>query len=522
MQFVQLFSLRWRSGAAIAFSVFVGVFVPNHARAELPSVPPDGGAGRSAGTVSLRDVLGQAVEGNADLRRARATVESAAARALQSEGQFDFVLSGDGTVSRRKTPPLTPQDVLSGDTRALTLDLALSRALESGGNVSLSAQDVVTRSTLASQCGGVAPCSIYGSNLSLTFTQPLLRGFGSEIALMNIREARIQKDIALLNRQARASLVIRDVVTAYWEWAYAGDDLEIRRAAVRLADEQRKATQAQVDVGRLGAADLAAVDRAIADRSQDVVVAEQSWLNRGLDIERLLGRAVTPDFSSPRTAEHATPLESASVAIDTRAETERALASSPQLKALRAGQSISELEIQRALSLLRPQLDLTGTLSSIGRTKDNFSESWAEVGRMEALNGSIGAAFQWPLQNRAARGAEMAARSAGDSSRIDAEDLELGIRDSVVRLSTAIRTGARRGELARQAVSYAEVNLRAEQSRFEVGRSTNNDVLLRQQELKSAQIQVVRAATDVAIAEAALAAVSGDILDRYQIALRGL
>ena len=58
-------------------------------------------------------------------------------------------------------------------------------------------------------------------------------------------------------------------------------------------------------------------------------------------------------------------------------------------------------------------------------------------------------------------------------------------------------------------------------ARFDVGRSTNNDVLLRQQELKAAEIQVARAATDQANAETALSALSGDILERYGITLSG-
>jgi outer membrane protein TolC len=88
-------------------------------------------------------------------------------------------------------------------------------------------------------------------------------------------------------------------------------------------------------------------------------------------------------------------------------------------------------------------------------------------------------------------------------------------------MAAAARTAARRGDLARAAVGYAQKNLEAERARFEVGRSTNNDVLLRQQELKSAEIQVARAMTDLANAETALATLTGDILERYGVVLGG-
>ena len=62
-----------------------------------------------------------------------------------------------------------------------------------------------------------------------------------------------------------------------------------------------------------------------------------------------------------------------------------------------------------------------------------------------------------------------------------------------------VRTAARRVELAKATVGFANQNLEAEKARFSVGRSTNNDVLLRQQELKSAEIQVVQATVDLLV-----------------------
>ena len=74
--------------------------------------------------------------------------------------------------------------------------------------------------------------------------------------------------------------------------------------------------------------------------------------------------------------------------------------------------------------------------------------------------------------------------------------------------------------LSRETVKFAERNLEAEEARFSVGRSTNNDVILRQQELKVAQIQVVRAGVDLLLAEIALGAMTGDLLERYGVELK--
>jgi outer membrane protein TolC len=497
--------------------IVVGVVVgaagtPRAAAAETPA--PRG--------LGLREVLVAAVIGNADLQREGVAIAISDANVLGAEGQFDFILTGDGTFTRRTTPPISGTDVVSGLTESLTADLALGRALETGGQISLAAQGIWTRTNSRIQCGvgtlnSTVDCTYYNANLALTFTHPLLRGFGAEVALANLRKQRIQRDSELLNRQARAAIVVRDVVTAYWELGYASDDLAIRHAAVSLAEEQRKATQIQVDVGRLGVADLAAVDRAIADRQQEVALSEQTLVGKALDLERLLGHPIQGDFSPAEALQRPS---ASPTAIDQAAEIAHALESSPQLRALRTGLQLSAIDVRTAQAMLRPQLDFTGSIATSGR-KDQLGDSWAQAARFEAFNWSAGLTFQLPVQNRAARGAEQVAQANGALAHINVVDLELGIRDGVVRLAAAARSAARRGEWARASIGYARKNLDAEHARFDVGRSTNNDVVLRLQELKNAEIQAARAVADLANAETALEALTGDILDHYGVVLRG-
>jgi outer membrane protein TolC len=268
-------------------------------------------------------------------------------------------------------------------------------------------------------------------------------------------------------------------------------------------------------VGRLGALELAAADRAIADRQQDVALAEQALVGRALDLEHLLGRPVGGDFQPYAAADSPS---TAPAVIDQKAEMAHALESSPALKALKAGVASAEVDILTAESLVRPRLDFVGSVAALGR-QGALGEAWEQTARLGTLAWSAGLQFALPVQNRVARGNADAVRGAADSARIDVADLELQIRDGAIRLSAAARTAARRYARARAEVGYAEKNLQAEKARFDVGRSTNNDVLLRQQELKTAELQVARAVADQAIAEAALDALTGDILDRYGVVL---
>jgi outer membrane protein len=472
--------------------------------------------------LSLMEALQRAVTGNVDLQRDRVTIELADANLLASRGQFDFVLTGALNFQRSTTPPLTAQDIASGYTNDLGFDIGVQRNLETGGSLRLALQNDAINTNSRLQCGspaGVATtCTFYNSQFDLTFNHPLLRGFGTEVTQANIRKNRIQKDLALLNRQMRAANVLRDVVTSYWELAYATQALNISRSAVDLAREQLRITKAQIDVGRLAPIDQAAVERAIGDRQQDVAVAEQNLYSRALDLRRLLGQPADPSLAAlaAMDAPTASPRD-----VDAAGEVKRALDMNPQLRALKLGLQLNAIDIQTALNTTSPRLDFVGTIGSRGRNS-NFAETLGQTVGLDDLTWSAGLNFQAAIENRAARGQYRAAQLTADQARLDAGSLELQIRDVVMRTSMQIHTASIRVDLAIKTVGFAQQNLEAEKARFSVGRSTNNDVLLRQQELKSAEISVVRANVDLLNADVVLSAITAEILDRYGIILRGL
>jgi len=472
--------------------------------------------------LSLAQAIERALGGNADLRRERVAVAKAAANLTAAEGQFDVRLESNVWVKRQTTPALAECaapaciDLAAGTTTAVAFGLGVSRNLETGGSLKLSGLATRTSSVLPPG-SDLLGATYHDSSLALTFTHPLLRGFGTEIAQANLRKARIQQDITQLRRQMRACNVLRDVVIAYWELAYATQDLTIKHSAVELAREQLRTTQAMITAGRLAEADRASVERAIAQRLEDLATAEQSLYFRSLDLQRLFG--VAPDPRAPLLAAADAP-PTGSPPLDDAAEVKRALAANPQLRSLRLGLGLSALDLVTARNTLRPRLDVTGSVGPVGR-RTGLGDSLKQTAGFGDLAWSAGLSFELPAQKRAARGQMRAAEEDLDLARIDAQDFELQVRDLVLRATSGIRTTSKRVELGRQEVEFARLNLDAERARFQAGRATNNDVLLRQQELKDAETRLLRATVDQNATEATLAAVTAEVLERYGVVLAG-
>ncbi len=480
------------------------------------------GAAR-AESLSLREALRRAVGGNRDLLKARVAVQIAQAQVTAAQGHFDLISKGGLSYGREVTPALSDQDAVGGATRTLDWNLGLSRNLETGGSLALSLDTSRVATTSRLQSGQVletddVATTFYATNLNLTFTHPLWRGLGAQIATAQLRRQRVAESESLLNRQMQAANAVRDVVTAYWELAYATQMVGIARSAVNLAEEQLRATQALIEVGRLATVDAAAVERAIGQRQQGLALAEQDLYLRGLELRRLLGQPVEPGTPSLEAGDAP---EASGSTLDVAAEIQLALDNNPQLRALRMGTKLSQIDVQMAQDTLHPRLDFVGQVGSAGR-RVGLAESFSQLGQTENLGWVAGLTFEVPLENRTARGQMQAARLAQVATQLDAETLSLQLRELVLRLATSARTAATRVQLAQREVGFAQINLDAERARFSVGRATNNDVLLRQQELKDAETRVVRAQVDLLSADAALAAATAEILGRYDMELTGL
>jgi HAE1 family hydrophobic/amphiphilic exporter-1 len=399
------------------------------ARAE--NEPAPGAAEPSA--LSLRDAIARTAAGNVQLLKQNVALRSSQGSVTAALGQFDLVLAGDGTFSRNATPPLSEtrssmggaggaagaggamgtggaggtavaptSDRNSGTSYSEVFDLSLSRALESGGNLTLAVQGRGTTTSTTFQCGALfaTSCQIYAPSMTLSFTQPVLRGFGRQIAEANLRKARINADLALLNRQAQASNTVRDTIIAYWELAYQTQDLDNQRFSERLAREQLRTTDAQIQVGKLGELTAAAVHRAIATAQQAEASSEQALMGRALDLQRLFGSAVPAGFVGYKAAD---VLEASKHDVDVDAETRHALEASPALKSIRMGLKISETDLAVALDSMRPQLNFVASVSQGGRNQA-LAESLRQMTNPDYVDYSAGLTFQLPLQNRAARG----------------------------------------------------------------------------------------------------------------------
>ena len=171
--------------------------------------------------LSLREALKLALENNKDIEVARENVKIAEFDLLGARGAYDPRLSSQSYYERVKTPI---SSFLSGGANGAvtSADYTGTVRLEGlapkgGGTYRLDFSSI--RSTTDSQFAALNPQ--YPTALTLTFTQPLVRGFRFDNSRRQIEIAK--KNLSLTDTQFRQRAIdtITNVQRAYWDLVFA-------------------------------------------------------------------------------------------------------------------------------------------------------------------------------------------------------------------------------------------------------------------------------------------------------------
>jgi len=474
-----------------------------------------GGLAR-AESLGVREVVERAVRQNPALASAAADIGIAAGAVRAAAGLDDFILDAGAqwTNSRSATVAGSPQQTPAADD--VQLNLGVTKPLPSGGSIGISASGEWKRTEFLSGIDNpVSSTSVtYVPSVSLNFSHPLLAGAGRRVARAAQARAEAQKDVATLAQIQTATAVVRDVVSAYWEVVFAAADWEIEKAAAASARDQLERTEANIRVGKLPPSASAEVKVTIALREEAALVSERVLLDRALDLRELAGMDIGADPSITPTDALEVVTHTPSIAAALSGARER----NPDLLVAKAREVASIVEVDAADTRPTLNFSVSGGPSAVS---DDAGDALSQMGKFKTYNLLASLTFRDALGRDAARGALQSARAGVDKAKVSTSQVQRQVDASVARVVAALSEAAQRVAVMEPAIAQANLDLDGERARFEVGRATNFDVLRRQQELTDTQLRLARAKTDYLQAEAALAALTGDILDRFGVSVFG-
>ncbi|MEE9382725.1 MAG: TolC family protein [Nannocystaceae bacterium] len=487
--------------------------------------------------LSLSEVLKIALDENIDLRSRVVDISISETTILSAVGAYDVRFTAGVDASYQRNPARGSQFALSTGSRSLGGQIGLQRKLETGGSLRL---EVAATRSIAEQpisfidpSAGSVDLASYRLAPALTLTHPLLRGLGIRVNRASVHRARLATSQSEALELDQAQLLVRDLVHAYWDVLFAKGDLANKRRSVELSRRQLDRTLVQVSAGRLAPVDAKSVEQRLATGESEVLVAEYALMDRSLTLRTLMGQKFA-DRVVLGVRPITDPTDVRPELLDPTQLVKRALASNPQVRQLGfaiASRRVDELE---AANNRLPQLDFSGSFSPVGRSVDSAPNdaagvpgergSWAEAfgnfvsddvqdnGLLADFTVSGSLSLTWDIQNRTADAGFERTQLELEKAELNLERVRQTTGTAVLRAVHSLRTAVKRMQVERLSVELAQQNLSAEQARFEVGRSTNYDVLQRIDAISTAESGALSAHIDYLKGLAQLQTLTGEIL----------
>ncbi|RZK13122.1 MAG: TolC family protein, partial [Hymenobacter sp.] len=298
---------------------------------------------------------------------------------------------------------------------------------------------------------------------------PIGAGLLIDARRSTLRQAKALQVAAEADRVKQINEVWLQAAKDYWNWYYAYQQIQLIREGVALADRRFQATARRAQIGDQAPIDSVEAQITVQDRQVQatqllvevqnarMVLSNHLWNKNGQPVE-------LPAYAAPQV-----PVLDTVSRAELQQLAEQAAANHPTLVKLGAKIRQYGIEERYRRELLKPKINLSGTLISQGNFYQSEVPSYYNFG---LDNYKLGVDFSFPLFLREQRGKLQYTRIQLKEFALEQQQSQ---RTIVTQVNTVYNTlKAYESQLALQAQTIANqrILLRAELQKFELGEST--------------------------------------------------
>ncbi len=473
--------------------------------------------------LTLQVAIRRALEKNFEIRAERYTPQIARARQLSASGKFDPVAQVSVTYDENNQELRTLDNELvtptaSGDTPDLfarTTGLEVDSSI-AGLNPWGMTYDIGASSTRNTD--NRISNDRFNSFLGISLSQPLLKNFGTDVNLAQLRIARADRAISEWTLRERVIQVVTDTVNTYCDLFVAKENLGVEERSRALSAQLLADNLKRAEIGVMSPLDVIQARADLASREESVLVAKRTML----DSENFLKQLVTDEVFRVLS----TPIEIGGLPSlpDARANKEKdfplAFQMRPDYRQALLDLQKRQINVVFARNQTLPQLDLVASFG-INGIDTGLAKSLSRVTGQDTNNftWSSGVVGSLPIPNRQARGEAQARELETAQALVELKRLEQSILVEADNAAGRIETTRELIVATSAALDFARKTLEAAQARLASGTTTTFEVLQFQRDLATAEINAIRARADHIRAIAAYARVTGLTLAKYHISL---
>ena len=336
----------------------------------------------------------------------------------------------------------------------------------------------------------------YSTGAQFALTQPLLRGFGSDVNLASLRIARNNRQSSAWEFKQGIIDVVTQTVFVYNELYSALRNYEAAQHSRDLALELCKEEKVRAELGVKIELDVVTAQAEAASREEAVLLAKNNIENN----ERLLKQLITSDTKTLLETQVAIepPPTAAIGKMDVEVGVREALRERPDYQQALLALQTRRINVVTARNGALPRLDLVGSLNLLGLDSNNIADSlrFFDSSTRNPQSWSVGALLSIPIGNRTAKGRLQAARLLDAQALVTLKQLEQTIIVDVANAAGEVDTAHQRIDSTNEALRLAKESLSAGEKRHTAGSATTFEVLQLQKSMTEAAAAVIRAEAD--------------------------
>jgi outer membrane protein TolC len=346
----------------------------------------------------------------------------------------------------------------------------------------------------------------FNTSVAFGYAQPLLRNLRIDGTRQQLAVTRLNRDISETQLRATITNTLASVRNAYWDLVAANQAVEVAQRSVALAEKLVEDNKVRVEVGALAPIDVYQAQSEAASRRQNLAQAELSAKTAELALKRL----VVSGTEDPLWSASLRPVDRpdwTAVSLDVTAAVRKALEVRTDMEQARRQIDVSDVNVRYLKDQILPTLDFSASygLQGIGGTRysqgqvvapGGYGDAWDLMWRGEYPQWSTSLTFSYPLGTSTAEAGLARAKLQLTQAQTQLRQLELQVATEVTTIASQVTSNRERVDAATVARELAEKRLEAEQSKFEVGMSTNFFVVQAQRDLFDAQLVELRARLD--------------------------
>jgi outer membrane protein TolC len=349
------------------------------------------------------------------------------------------------------------------------------------------------------------------SGLGVTVTQPLLRGFGSELNRRFIHIAKNSEKISDYVFQQQAIVTVAGLIRLYDDLVSLNADLKVKQETLAAAQRLLEDNKNKVDQGTLAPIEATRAEAQVASAQQDLINSEGYVRQQELIMKTVLSRnwgddplvhdarIIPTDTLSLEPLPTQTPAEIVAQALVNR----------PEYQAAKLQLTNTQINLKGTKNELLPEIDVVGSYlasglaggynpgSAAGTAYPGVGGNYGTV-LDQILKGtyptySVGINLTLPVRNRVAQADVARDELQVRQTQVRLKQLENQIRAEVEDALIALQRTRAAYEAATQTTRLQQQSLDIEQEKFDVGLSTNFLVIQYQSYLAQARSTEVAA-----------------------------